>query len=431
MRSSYDQKIATYLGASLLAFIVFHTPVYAQETVHIRASDLVPTANLLLTPVQGSFTQDSTFDVSLYINTNGSEVGAVETHVLFDPKILTIVKPSGGSSIVGLWLEAPSYDNTKGEVTFIGGIPRGIRTDSGLIAKLTFQAKNTGKSVISVSKNSKVLLNDGLGSSMTVISGTAEYTVTATPPAGVTVSSETHPFSNIWYNNDSPSFRWNQDPSVNGFSVTLDNKPHTIPDNTVDTLATIQSYEHISDGIWFFHIKPLRNGIWGATSHYETKIDTAPPASFHPKIQTVTDEGNQRLLVSFFTTDELSGIDHYEVGSIDTGSQENTSPLFFRSESPYLMSAPDHGRHVVVRAFDHAGNVRDETVTIGDSLTLREMFREHLVLILLLTLALLISATVIHYLFGHHLIKHLRTLRRIIFNTKDFERVEDLIDRSS
>ncbi len=410
-----------------MAFFVCHTPAHAElQVVNINASDAVPKTEISFSPISGTFTQGSTFEVPIYLNTKGSNIGALELHISFNPQVLSVVKPSGGSSIIGLWIEAPSYDNTNGTLTFIGGIPRGITTSSGLIATITFEAKRVGTSELTLRSTSRVLVSDGVGSPAMYESNRVRYTVVATPPGGVTVTSETHPFHDHWYNNNSPSFIWNAEPGITGYSTAFDNKPNTIPDNTVKTAGTIQSYENVGDGTWYFHVKALKNNVWGATTHYEFKVDTEPPAQFTPEINYITAAVINRALVSFFTTDALSGVDHYEVGVIDKSKPATESPAFFRTESPYQIpfETVQHAR-LIVRAFDRAGNVQDASLDVSTPFVFTLFIKNHATSILLIIVLLLIAIGLIHYFYGHHIARHLRTIWGIITNAKKLERLEN------
>ncbi|MDP2647825.1 MAG: hypothetical protein Q8P35_01075, partial [Candidatus Yanofskybacteria bacterium] len=70
----------------------------------------------------------------------------------------------------------------------------------------------------------------------------------------------------------------------------------------------------------------------------------------------------------FETSDGLSGISHYQVAVIDESTPDDISPVFFESKSPYHFpeSLQKLGQTVtvVVRAFDHAGNIRDAQIRV-------------------------------------------------------------------
>src|SRR5258708_5023260 len=168
-----SKKIAL-IGALLLC--LSYAPFSrAQTTVHYNANDLIPRTQISVTPGSGTFQEGSTFEVPVFVNTRGNNINAIELHVSFDPNVLSVIKPSGGKSIIGLWVEPPSYDNTKGSVKVIGAIPGGITSNSGLIVTITFKANKTGQTAVSVTDASQVLLNNGLGSPTVVESSRGVY----------------------------------------------------------------------------------------------------------------------------------------------------------------------------------------------------------------------------------------------------------------
>ena len=375
------------------------------NTVNLNAADLIPHAEILFTPQSATFLEGATFEVSIFLDTKGSSINAVELHIGFDADKLSIVKPSGGKSIIGLWVEPPSYDNTRGTAKIIGAIPNGIKSDSGLIATMTFRAKTSGEATVALSNASQVLLNDGIGSPAILDSNRGRYAIVPRPPDGVQVFSETHPFTGRWYNNNSPVLTWNQDSGVTGFSIMLDTKPTTIPDNTLTATDTVASYQNLSDGISFFHIKALRRGVWGNTSHYPIRIDTTPPAEFTPTIDYLSAAAASRFLVSFFTTDALSGVDHYEIGVIDKGTPVTESPVFIQSESPYqLPFDATQSARVIIRAFDKAGNIREESLDARAPFLPLKVITDNAVIILLSLLILIIGFFIVHYLLSHRVV---------------------------
>ena len=349
---------------------------YAQ-TINLDASELVPKdesrlalpkAEIFLSPRSGSFTDGSTFDGPILLNTRGSNVNAVEVRINYDKNKLSIVKPSSGKSIIGVWVEPPKYDNTKGTASYVGVVPGGITTSSGLLGTITFKVLRVGSAVVSIGSNSNVLLNDGLGTKTAVSLGRAEYSLIAKPPEGVNIFSETHSFPDEWYNNNSPIISWDKDEGVDGFSFILNNEPSTIPENTTNSTSTSQSFQDLKDGLWYLHVKASKKDVWGATGHFLLKIDTTPPAMFRPEANYLLAAVilTERVVVSFFTTDNLSGIDHYEVGVIDKSQPVTVSPVFVQTESPFQVPFnKGNSMQVVVRAVDKAGNVRDGAVDIN------------------------------------------------------------------
>jgi hypothetical protein len=156
-------------------------------------------------------------------------------------------------------------------------------------------------------------------------------------------------------------------------------------------------------------------GVWGNTSHFLIKIDTNPPAKFNPEVSILKGaNGIKKYLLSFLTTDALSSIDHYEVGNIDQSSGKVASPVFIQTESPYLVpNTNSNSIRVIIRAFDSAGNVRESYVDLYPGFTLMKAIKKYGLYLLILLVLLLLLELIMHYLFGHHIIDHVRKAYRI------------------
>src|SRR3989344_2580338 len=256
--------------------------IHAEQMTRVSAQEALPHVDVSFAPRSGTFTVGSTFQIPILINTRGASINGIDLTISFDSDKLGIVQPSNGESIIGVWVEPPVYDNSRGTVSYVGVVPNGIITSSGLVGSITFTVKSAGKAVMSFRSDSTILLNDGLGTDAAVNFGRAEYELIPKPPEGVVIYSETHPSGDTWYNNNSPIFTWDKERGVAGFSYALDNKPSTIPDNEILTTDTIKSYQDLRDGLWYFHVKAIKNGAWGTTGTFLARIDTTPPADFKP-----------------------------------------------------------------------------------------------------------------------------------------------------
>ena len=392
------------------------------QGVDVDASKLLAKAEVSFSPRAGSFEEGSTFQVPILVNTRNRSINGLEIRINFDSSKLSIINQTGGVSIIGVWVEPPKYDNTKGTASYVGVIPGGITTAAGLVGTITFKAKSTGVATASIASNSKILLNDGLGTETVAEYGRASYTILAKAPEGVQIFSETHPYQTDWHTNNSPVLSWVKDAGVSGFSFELDSKPSTVPDNVVDTVESTTAFNNLNDGLWYFHIKAVKNNVWGNTGHFLVRIDTAPPAGFTPKIDYLMAAIilADRTLVSFFTTDNLSGINHYEVGIIDKSQPVTESPVFVEAQSPFQVPLqPDGKLEVIVRAVDNAGNVRDESVSVEAPFFLTKFVSDYIVYILAGIILLGFVILIMHYLFGHHVIRVLKKARQMINSEKE------------
>lgn len=328
-------------------------------------------ASLYLSPNSGTFFVGSTFDVSIFVNTGGNNVNAVKVDLKFDPKKLQIASPTAGKSFIAVWVSQPSYSNIEGTASFQGGAPSpGINTSSGLVSTLTFRAMNPGETIISLLDSSQVLLNDGKGTDILSSWGQGIYILKIPPPAGPKVFSPTHPDQNKWYKNGSPSFSWEKESGVTDSSYTIDHNFYGMPDNISEGSHDSVSYTDLEDGIWYFHVKAKKGGAWGGISHYLVQIDATPPAAFslvfEPALKSPVLTSKEPI-VSFITTDALSGLDHFELKAIDLRKtlEKKDTGFFVEVDSPYRLPRLDAGEYeIVVRAFDQAMNFRDASERI-------------------------------------------------------------------
>ena len=141
-------------------------PVAAQtNVVNINASDIMPRARIFIAPRTLEVIEGSTFDVAVLLDTRGNSLNTIALDLKFSPDILSIVKPSTeGRSFFSIWLEPPTYSNVAGTARFVGVVNNGIKTESGLITRITFKAVKSGQAELEIQSTSEVLANDGLGS---------------------------------------------------------------------------------------------------------------------------------------------------------------------------------------------------------------------------------------------------------------------------
>ena len=327
-------------------------------------------AQLIVSPASGTFQVGSTFDVGVYLDTQGQSVNVVEADLLFPPDVLQLVSPTLGQSVFSVWTSPPVFDNSKGLVQLSGGIPNGINVSRGLITTLTFRVKQASSAaVIHYSDQSSILANDGSGTNILTNSSSAAFVTTLPPPEGPIVTSETNPDQTKWYDTSDVSLQWASDAPGEQFSYILSNNPTDTPDNIAEGSNTSALYKSVPDGKSYFHIKALRKGVWGGTTHFEINTDTALPADFSIDVSPSSYTSSTFQVLSFETTDQFSGIDHYETRIIDltpTDASSVTKDNFFiESTSPLSESLKVGTYDVTVRAYNKIGKYREVTKRIS------------------------------------------------------------------
>lgn len=323
-------------------------------------------SSLSLNPNSGTFLAGNTFNVNLLLDTKGKSINALQVFLAFPPDKLQVVSPSTGASIIDVWTVPPKFNNFAGTVSLEGGIPRGIVVSKGVLTTLTFRVKSVGEALIKFQSGSRVLLNDGLATDDLNQSENAVFQLKLPPPQGPIVISETHPDQSTWYSNENAVLRFASEASgVESFSYVLNKDPISSPDNISEGARQSVSYNNLDDGIHYFHIKALRDGVWGGTTHFAIKIDITQPADFPVEILPAKRTTSLRPVIQFATTDTNSGLDHYEIKlepiSYQTVAAYSDDVSFFiETTNPFVPSSLALGSYdVFVRAYDQANNFRE------------------------------------------------------------------------
>lgn len=315
-------------------------------------------ASLKITPVAGVYEVGSLVDVSFMVDTGGEAINAVRSDVLFPADKLQVVNPAASTSFITLWIQAPTYSNVNGTISFQGGLPNpGIKTSAGVISTVTFRVKSPGRAVIKFSNTSQVLRNDGQGTNILTSTASADYELKVPPPAGPEVMSPTHGDHNQWYNNNQIQFTWTAIEGAVGYSYVFDQNSKTIPDEKVTTISTSTGVKATADGVWYFHLRALTEN-WGGVTTFPVQIDTTPPAAFTSQLDRALLTTEETGALRFVTTDAASGIDHYELKQIDQNAGQTTAnTLFVETNNPYEIPKLAAGEYeFIVRVVDRAGN---------------------------------------------------------------------------
>lgn len=338
------------LGAVFLAFWI---PAAAQA------------ASLKFSPPSGNFVVGETFNVAVYLDTEGKSVNALDLTLNFPPDKMQVVSPGTGNSIVGVWVSQPRFNNQEGTIRLQGGIPEGINVSAGLVTTITFRARGVGSAALKFGASSRVLANDGSGTDVLGQTKNGVYDLSLPPPAGPMVTSPTHPNQTKWYANSGIILNWANNNPVEGYSYVLNGTPVDNPDDIADGKVSSITYKNLADGTRFFHIKALRNGVWGGVTHFAIKIDTTPPADFPIEILPAARTIRVQPVIQFETTDNSSGLDRYEIKIVPLqpiAAAGLGDTFFVEARSPYITQTLSLGAYdVIVRVFDQAGNVREKT----------------------------------------------------------------------
>jgi len=328
-------------------------------------------ASLYFSPSSGTYTVGNTFLVQVKVNSGGVAINAADGTIIFDPDKLEVVRISKEDSIFTLWVQEPTFSNSLGTINFAGGKPSpGFIGAAGTIINIYFRAKTSGTTNLTFASGS-VLADDGKGTNILETLGSGVYNLvakeiktvppgeitpqpTAGPPKAPIVSSPDCPDENKWCSNNSPRLEWKLPQDVIAISYAIDKNPITNPKEIFEPISSV-SYT-LEDGIWYFHINFKNQYGWGALTHRKLMIDTKPPLPFEIEVK-MEDPTDPQPVLLFDTTDELSGIEYYE---LTIGKGEPFQVRGSTKENPLKLPHQAPGKHlVVVRAFDKAGNFTD------------------------------------------------------------------------
>lgn len=344
----------------IISFAVFALFVY-----FALFPSLVFGARLSLEPTAGTFVVGSTFSVSIFLDTEDELVNAIEVNLSFSPNKLQVISASTGFSIVNTWAVNPNFNNREGKINLQGVIPSGIYADKGLITTVTFRTKAVGSALIKFTDESRIFLSDGKGTDALYDVTNGVYQLILPPPSGPIVVSETHPDQSKWYPNSSVILKWANGRSVEGYSYILSSEPIDTPDKILEGTKKSIVYKNLANETHYFHIRALRNGVWGGISHFALNIDTEPPAIFSMEVSPSKRTMSKNPIIGFQTTDALSGIDYYEYKIVslkpDPELDEADQNFFIEAQSPQVLNLELGNYDVIVRVYDKAGNFREVT----------------------------------------------------------------------
>ena len=332
-------------------------------------------ANLYFSPSSGAHAVGTTFSVGVYVSSSDKAMNAASGVISFPGDKLEITSLSKTGSIFSLWVQEPTFLISSGTVHFEGIILNpGFTGSGGKIISLTFKTKTAGKASLTFSSSS-VLANDGKGTNILASLGSAQFNlggaapavpeatkplVVSGVPAAPKISSSTHPDSDKWYNNKNPQFSWTLPAGVKGVSLYFSQSPTSNPGSVSDGLLSSKSYKNVADGIWYFHIKFKNSAGWGPITHFKIQIDTQPPAPFTIEFVHGKESIDPSPIITFNTTDALSGILSYQI-KIGSGGLYVIDPALILS-NPYSLPTQAPGKNTVeVQAADKAGNTITET----------------------------------------------------------------------
>jgi hypothetical protein len=328
-------------------------------------------ATLNFSPATGSYGVGSTFSVSVYAESASQAMNAVSGTVAFPKDRIEVISLSKAGSLLSLWPAEPSFSNSQGTVSFEGLVPNpGYIGSNGKILTITFRAKISGTADLSFSSGS-ILASDGTGANIVNGLQIATFTLTSaekktesTQAAGgssneaLTIVSTTHPEQTAWYADATPEFSWELPEGALEVRTVIGKSSSLTPSVSYSPPISKKKVEELPDGTYYFSAHVRTSAGWSPVSRYRVNIDTTPPKPF----SVTFPHGNRGLdpqrSIYFNTTDERSGVRHYEVKIGD--DTKLVTPASITELNPYMLRPLLPGTYTVfVTAVDTAGNVRN------------------------------------------------------------------------
>ena len=132
-------------------------------------------ASVLISTASGNYSVGSTVTASVYVNTGGVPINAVEGTVNYSSEYLEFQSVSTSDSIFAFWTRGPIGGGES--TTFGGGLSYpGYTGSSGKILTITWKAKKEGSVSVNWS-GVRVLANDGEGTNIYGAAYGANFTI--------------------------------------------------------------------------------------------------------------------------------------------------------------------------------------------------------------------------------------------------------------
>ncbi len=306
-------------------------------------------ADFNLLPLAGTLGLNQEIEVDLRINSQGVSINAAQATIVFPSNIIQVKSISKSESVFSFWLQEPTFDNSAGTISFIGGAPNGIGGSALEALSITFVTKGVGTAAISFTDGA-ITAADGTGTNIISVLNGATFVVSAavvappppepgapptekiippivrpTPvpiirravqavglPEAPRVSISLYPDKTKWYSIVAPfTASWQLLPDISSVATALNKNPNFVPTQSEGLFDSEKFPSLEDDGVFYLHVRFRNNRGWGPTTHYKIAVDNDPPLPFTIQVQggVVSDDPTPTLL--FQTGDTLSGIDIY------------------------------------------------------------------------------------------------------------------------
>lgn len=333
---------------------------------------LAHAATISLLPANGNVVTGQAISVGVVVSTPDQAMNAASGVISFPPDLLEVTSISKGGSVVGLWVQEPSFSNVAGTVNFEGVVLNpGFTGANGRVLSVNFRAKKAGTANLTF-LTPNVLANDGEGTNILTSAGGARFQIgagsepavlepTTTSQPALVVTSSTHPDQDSWYRATTAKFQWRLPDGATAVRLLADSSRATTPSLLYDPPVTEKEVADLQEGVSYFHAQVKLADGWAPATHFRLQIDTTPPDHLTLSEVARLDPMDPKVKLKFDASDKLSGLDHYEI--VDG----NSAPEVWRGAAGEVYESPalEPGSHTIsVRAYDRAGNMLASSIIV-------------------------------------------------------------------
>lgn len=138
---------------------IFFVKILIISLVILSTPAIVNASKLNISIGSSEYDLQSVFVVDIYLDTDKTTLNAIQTEVSFDVERLRLLELVDSASAINFWIEK----NINAGYVYLSGItPGGFNGNNSKIITLVFESVGSGVVKIDV-KNTRVFLNDGLG----------------------------------------------------------------------------------------------------------------------------------------------------------------------------------------------------------------------------------------------------------------------------
>ncbi len=318
------------------------------------------------------------FTADIKMDTEGVGVNAAQGTISFSPNVLSISKTDTSNSVFNFWLQAPTFSNDAGKITFLGGSSNGFTGSSLEVFRVVFKVKGVGSSTITFTDGA-ITASDGSGTNVMratkgvniTSAATGEITTIAPQPTQITrppvvaaklpaapiISVSLYPDQQKWYNLSSDfTAQWPLPNDVSEVATLINKDPRGIPQRS-EGLFDNKTFPALSDGVWYLHVQFKNNVGWGPISHYRLAIDTVPPLPFTIKEDFGTSTDNPSPILTYESGDSLSTVEYHIL--------VDGNEIAVATSTSYRLPPQTPGtHHIRIDAQDAGGNITEGTADI-------------------------------------------------------------------